>query len=84
MFWVAPTIIALFLVILPFFICIAKNNEYTKDIIDKGWYPIIIAMLISSIGGFIFDFAVSLFQTIAIFQPIINGVGANLVAVQVL
>ncbi|CAG2122060.1 unnamed protein product, partial [Medioppia subpectinata] len=80
--WIAPTFIVIFLALLPFFIFIAKNNEYTRDLIDRGWYPIIIAMFISSIGGFIFDFAVSIFETIAIFQPIINGVGANLVAVQ--
>ena len=84
MFWVAPTTIGFFLTILPFFIYLAKNNEYTKDVIKRGWYPIIIAMVISSLGGFIFDFAVSIFETIAIFQPIINGVGANLVAVQVI
>ena len=81
--WLTPILITMFLLILPFFLYLAKNNEYTRDVIDKGWYPIIIAMLISSVGGFIFDFAVSLFDTIAIFQPIINGVGANLVAVQV-
>jgi len=81
--WIAPLFIALFVVVLPFFIYIARKNEYTRDVIQKGWLPIIIAMLISSIGGFIFDFAVSIFETIAIFQPIINGVGANLVAVQV-
>ncbi|CAG2163433.1 unnamed protein product [Oppiella nova] len=80
--WIAPTFIVIFVALLPFLIFIAKNNEYTRDLIDKGWYPIIIAMFISSIGGFIFDFAVSVFETIAIFQPIINGVGANLVAVQ--
>lgn len=81
--WLAPILITMFLLILPFFLYVAKNNDYTRDVMDKGWYPIIIAMLISSIGGFIFDFAVGLFETIAIFQPIINGVGSNLVAVQV-
>jgi solute carrier family 41 len=81
--WIAPLFIAGHLAILPFFIYIARKNQYTKDVIHKGWFPIIIAMFISSVGGFIFDFAVGVFQTIAIFQPIINGVGANLVAVQV-
>lgn len=40
------------------------------------------AMLISSVGGLILDFMVSRFEGIAVFQPVINGVGGNLVAVQ--
>lgn len=40
------------------------------------------AMLISSMGGLILDFMVSRFEGIAVFQPVINGVGGNLVAVQ--
>lgn len=39
-------------------------------------------MLISSLGGVILDFMVSRFEGIAVFQPVINGVGGNLVAVQ--
>jgi solute carrier family 41 len=39
-------------------------------------------MIISSFGGFILDFAVSRYERIAMFQPVINGVGGNLVAVQ--
>ncbi|KAM7307611.1 putative solute carrier, partial [Ixodes scapularis] len=34
------------------------------------------------VGGCILDFAVSRFHGIAVFQPVINGVGGNLVAVQ--
>ncbi|KAK2168291.1 hypothetical protein LSH36_18g03047 [Paralvinella palmiformis] len=44
------------------------NNEYV--------------FAISSVGGLILDFAVSSFRGIAVFQPVINGVGGNLVAVQ--
>lgn len=35
-----------------------------------------------SIGGLILDLMVSKFKGIAVFQPVINGVGGNLVAVQ--
>jgi hypothetical protein len=35
-----------------------------------------------SIGGLVLDFTVSSFKGIAVFQPVINGVGGNLVAVQ--
>ena len=80
--WLDGVIIAFFFLILPVFLFIARRNKYTHDVVGTGWIPIIIAMVISSIGGLIFDFAVESFQTIAVFQPIINGVGANLVAVQ--
>ena len=39
-------------------------------------------MSISSLGGLILDKAVSKFNGIAVFQPLFNGVGGNLVAVQ--
>jgi solute carrier family 41 len=34
------------------------------------------------VGGLILDFMVFRFEGIAVFQPVINGVGGNLVAVQ--
>ena len=39
-------------------------------------------MSISSLGGLILDKAVTKFRGIAVFQPLFNGVGGNLVAVQ--
>ena len=39
-------------------------------------------MTISSLGGLILDKAVNKFHGIAVFQPVFNGVGGNLVAVQ--
>jgi cation transporter-like permease len=41
-----------------------------------------VAMTISSAGGLILDNAVAKFKGIAVFQPVFNGVGGNLVAVQ--
>lgn len=35
-----------------------------------------------SLGGLILDYTVSSYKGIAVFQPVINGVGGNLVAVQ--
>ena len=37
---------------------------------------------VRSAGGLILDFAVSAYEGVAVFQPVINGVGGNLVAVQ--
>lgn len=80
--WLAPLIIAGYVLIIPLWIWIAKKNEHTRDVLYNGWTPVMGAMLISSMGGLILDFMVSRFEGIAVFQPVINGVGGNLVAVQ--
>lgn len=38
--------------------------------------------LIYSLGGVVLDYTVSAYKGIAVFQPVINGVGGNLAAVQ--
>lgn len=39
------------------------------------------AVSFASTGGFIMGFAVSRYEDIAVFQPVVNGVGGNLVAI---
>ncbi|KAI6175263.1 hypothetical protein M3Y97_00669300 [Aphelenchoides bicaudatus] len=63
-------------------ISIARRNPTTLEVLKHGWYIILIAMLISSSGGYVLKFAVQRFKALAAFQPVINGVGGNLVAVQ--
>ena len=65
-------------------ICIyfARKNQFTAVVLKTGWKPVLIAMTISSLGGLILDYAVNKFHGIAVFQPVFNGVGGNLVAVQ--
>ncbi|CAG5093702.1 Similar to SLC41A1: Solute carrier family 41 member 1 (Pongo abelii) [Cotesia congregata] len=80
--WLAPLIIACYILVTPLWVWIAKRNKYTNDVLYSGWTPVMVAMLISSCGGLILDFMVSRFETLTVFQPVINGVGGNLVAVQ--
>lgn len=80
--WLAPLIISCFILVTPLWVWIAKNNEHTREVLYTGWTPVMAAMLISSVGGLILDFMVVRFEGIAVFQPVINGVGGNLVAVQ--
>ncbi|KAK3600640.1 hypothetical protein CHS0354_031552 [Potamilus streckersoni] len=80
--WLSPVVIALFVVLAPVWVCIAVKNKYTNDVIYSGWSPVLCSMVISSLGGLILDFTVKRFSGIAVFQPVINGVGGNLVAVQ--
>ncbi len=67
---------------MPCWIILAKRNKLTKKVLYSGWTPVLSAMMISSFGGLILDFAVKRFSGVAVFQPVINGVGGNLVAVQ--
>eukprot|EP00092_Neocalanus_flemingeri_P011424 GFUD01012310.1.p1 GENE.GFUD01012310.1~~GFUD01012310.1.p1 ORF type:complete len:495 (+),score=93.59 GFUD01012310.1:361-1845(+) len=80
--WLAPLIICSYLLFTPVCLCFAWRNSNTKDALLYGWTPVLIAMLVSSGGGLILDFAVAKFHGIAVFQPVMNGVGGNLAAVQ--
>lgn len=80
--WIAPLMSASFFFILPVFIYICHHNIYTKHILYNGWNPVISAMVISSVGGVILDYTVATYKGIAVYNPVINGVGGNLVAVQ--
>lgn len=71
-----------FLAMLPVWFCVARTNPYTSNVITKGWTPIVIAVFISACGGFILEYGKSRFNRLPVFQPVINGVGGNLVAVQ--
>ncbi|XP_066598299.1 solute carrier family 41 member 1-like isoform X2 [Prorops nasuta] len=80
--WLAPLIIACYVLVTPLWVWISKRNVYTNDVLYSGWTPVMVAMLISSCGGLILEFMVSRFENLTVFQPVINGVGGNLVAVQ--
>ncbi|NWZ72535.1 S41A1 protein, partial [Acrocephalus arundinaceus] len=82
--YVNPLVCAFFISLLPIWVIIAKRNSATREVLYSGWEPVIIAMAISSVGGLILDRTVSdpNFAGMAVFTPVINGVGGNLVAVQ--
>lgn len=79
--WVPILFITLFLLVLPLFFYICYKNPLVKDTIVHGWVPIIVAMVISSLGGIILSFAVVIYESLTSYQPVINGVGGNLVAI---
>lgn len=80
--WIVGLLCAIFLLSIPLWVYLARNNPVTKTTLYNGWSPVIAAMVISSGGGLILDQAVSRFQGIAVYSPTMNGVGGNLVAVQ--
>ncbi|EGT45514.1 hypothetical protein CAEBREN_12330 [Caenorhabditis brenneri] len=80
--WLNVIVIVIFLLLLPFWIRIAKENEGTRETLYNGWTPVIMSMLISSAGGFILETAVRKYHSLSTYGPVLNGVGGNLAAVQ--
>nr|XP_020476218.1 solute carrier family 41 member 1-like [Monopterus albus] len=79
-----PLVCAVFVAMCPLWVLIARKIPSTREVLYSGWEPVIIAMAISSVGGLILDKTVTNpnFTGMAVFTPVINGVGGNLVAVQ--
>lgn len=73
--------IAVFFLLLPIFYLIARRNKFTHELVHSGWTPIILAMIISSGGGLFLDRAIDRYNKLPPFQPVICGVGGNLVAI---
>ncbi|XP_037280896.2 solute carrier family 41 member 1 [Rhipicephalus microplus] len=80
--WLSPLVVSVFLAGIPIWVYLSKRNPYTREVLCTGWVPVICAMGISSVGGCILDAAVTTYHGLAVFQPVINGVGGNLVAIQ--
>lgn len=79
--WIHILITLFFLMLVPIFVFYSYKNELVKDALRHGWSPIIMAMIISSAGGAIMGLATKNYADIAAFQPVVNGVGGNLVAI---
>ncbi|XP_076870248.1 solute carrier family 41 member 1-like isoform X2 [Brachyhypopomus gauderio] len=83
--WYVPLVTcAIFLLLIPFWLVFARRSPPIREVLRSGWQPVIIAMLISSTGGLILGKTVSERRSegMAVFIPIINGVGGNLVGIQ--
>uniref|UniRef100_A0A673UTI8 Solute carrier family 41 member n=1 Tax=Suricata suricatta TaxID=37032 RepID=A0A673UTI8_SURSU len=74
-----------FTALIPFWVLTVKQNPPIMKILNFGWVPIILVMVISSFGGLILNKTISKqqYQGMAVFTPIICGVGGNLVAIQI-
>ncbi|TRY64356.1 hypothetical protein TCAL_04282 [Tigriopus californicus] len=71
-----------YLVILPYLFIQITKCEDALAVFYSGWTPVLIAMLISSLGGKVLNLSIKRYPHIASYQPLINGVAGNLVAVQ--
>ncbi|KAJ7999615.1 hypothetical protein DPEC_G00196240 [Dallia pectoralis] len=84
MWWLPVLVCVFFLALVPLWVVIAMRSPPIREVLRSGWQPVIVAMFISSVGGLILDRTVSNpnFEGMAVFTPVINGVGGNLVAIQ--
>jgi len=80
--YTALVILGVYCIILPFLLVVAYRNPHTVPVLLHGWSPVLLSMLISSGGGLILHKAVERFPAIAMFAPVMNGAGGNLVAIQ--
>ncbi|XP_067447533.1 solute carrier family 41 member 1-like [Thunnus thynnus] len=82
--YLSPLVCLVFLALIPLWVVVARQSPQIREVLRSGWQPVIVAMSISSFGGLILDKTVSdpNFQGMAVFTPVINGVGGNLVAIQ--
>ncbi|XP_037937757.1 solute carrier family 41 member 2 isoform X3 [Teleopsis dalmanni] len=80
--WITFVIVACYLVLLPMWVVVVLKNKYTRPVLKNGWVPVLSALCISGLGGLVLDAAVEIFDGFVVFQPIINGIGGNLVSVQ--
>uniref|UniRef100_A0A673U6S0 Solute carrier family 41 member n=1 Tax=Suricata suricatta TaxID=37032 RepID=A0A673U6S0_SURSU len=80
--YLTPLVCIGFTALIPFWVLIVKQNPPIMKILKFGWFPIILAMVISSFGGLILNKTISKqqFQGMAVFTPIIceiNSVSAR-------
>ncbi|GFU74044.1 solute carrier family 41 member 1 [Trichonephila clavipes] len=69
----ASIIIGIFILLIPVWIYLSYKNLFVRQVLYSGWIPVIMALVITSAGGYILEFSVSQFKGFAIFQPVING-----------
>ncbi|XP_055344876.1 solute carrier family 41 member 1-like isoform X2 [Paramacrobiotus metropolitanus] len=86
-YWLVGPVVAMccLVCLVPLWAWLAAKEPTTRHVLVHGWVPVIMAMIISSCSGIILEKVVSTgtyFTGLAVFQPLINGVGGNLVSVQ--
>ncbi|XP_074600556.1 solute carrier family 41 member 1-like isoform X2 [Brevipalpus obovatus] len=80
--WIQIAILIALLSVIPYLASTASKQDCTRRLLITGWFPICGAMLIQITGGLIMEHALNNFSKLAAFQPVVNGVGGNLAAIQ--
>ncbi|KJH46180.1 divalent cation transporter [Dictyocaulus viviparus] len=81
-YWIPIVILVCFYAIAIISAYIAAKDQFTVEVLKHGWWAVLVAMSITTLSGFVLKNSLRSYPPIAAFQPLINGVGGNLVAVQ--
>nr|XP_046918261.1 solute carrier family 41 member 3-like [Dermatophagoides farinae] len=76
------TLMVLCLCAAPVFGVFARRNRWTKSVIYSGWTAILGAVIIEQPGGVVMEKAFQNYKVMSTFQPLVNGIGSNLVGIQ--
>uniref|UniRef100_A0A672IQ73 Solute carrier family 41 member n=1 Tax=Salarias fasciatus TaxID=181472 RepID=A0A672IQ73_SALFA len=83
--WFLPAMCCVsFLLLIPVWVAIASMSPPIRQVLNSGWWLVILATVISSVGGLMLDKTGSQphFGGMAILAPLISGAGGILVAIQ--
>ncbi|KAF4023767.1 hypothetical protein G4228_015965 [Cervus hanglu yarkandensis] len=77
--YLTPLVCVGFAVLTPACVLVAKQNPPVVRILKFGWFPIVLAMLVSSLGGLILNKTLSRpqFRGMAVFAPIMCEINAT-------
>ena len=79
--WIPVAILAAYALIAPVMARLSNSCPETRIILRTGWTPVVGAMAIASCAGKILEGGIRVYPGMANYQPVINGVAGNLVAV---
>lgn len=80
--WLPVVPIAVWMVVILVSGRLASQNRFTSKLVYTGWTPLLAAMLLQNSSGSVMERFFRVYPRMAAFQPVINGFGGNLVAVQ--
>ncbi len=80
--WIYAVILALYVFVLaPLLAVFISKNEEVRKALFQSWIPVFTSLIISSFSGILLEKAIKVYRIIATYQPVINGVGGNLVGI---
>lgn len=82
LYWILVLIVIGYILLVPMWVSLVVYLKHTKAVLLNGWIPVLSALLISGLGGLVLNVVTDPFPGYVVFQPIINGIGGNLVSVQ--
>lgn len=83
-FWITSVVILFYSFLVPIWLNVAQENVHTHNVLTEisYWTPLLIAMILSTFSGIILRSTIFENNDIALFLPVMCGIGGNMAAVQ--